>query len=757
MMYVCTLLQGEGNVTRTRRLVGAALGAAVALVCATLSTPALTTPAQAAPAVDVPVGTVRLGLEKPTRIGYRWSGASGFQYAVNGTTATEWVDFPGVVPPGDAGPDDLATGTDVVSTRSGTLVSQLHRSTGVTATVTIPGGQTYKAVSGWSVLTQDTAGALHVLRAGATPTDRTVTGLPAGAQPTAYVTGGSVRRLAVVYTLDGTTSVGLADLADGTFRTYLTASESSPTVRFNDRWLVAGYQAIRTDAEPGTAPSQLPSLAAEFEAVVGDGLLIGNPTFVVGGTKPALTARSLVTGATSTVLSDSYGDFAPTPDGGALATAGASALDWNVHRITPTEDGGTATQKVAAIPATAIAVDGLALAGGELFLYGTTPGASYRYSSFQLDATGRPTGAQTPRSTALSGSTCLSGDASCPQLEALGDGRVAYLWTSAAGQESVLAVGLDTTTILNGPTGDSGGRIASGTGRFVLYNGGSAGVQKVADFPRGATGGTIALSRTRTAAAVWGQILWTPGSTQGSVVSYNLKTKQTVATLATGAPCTPIDIQAVNTWLYWTCGSAGPAGVYDRLTARSIPVPSDQAPARLADGYLLRENRTTHELLLTDFHTGTASTRTVAVLPATDQNTGGSNGRWAVDRFGGHIAYLTGTRGQVAIVSSGVPTSSLAQIEAQTDGAAGPTTLSPWQPVWQLNKPSTWTLTLSNGAGTVVRTLTGASTAAAVRASWNGQWDNGNRVAGTYTWKLTAAPRDGQGPDLALTGTTSVN
>ncbi|MFI6279415.1 FlgD immunoglobulin-like domain containing protein [Streptomyces sp. NPDC050988] len=126
------------------------------------------------------------------------------------------------------------------------------------------------------------------------------------------------------------------------------------------------------------------------------------------------------------------------------------------------------------------------------------------------------------------------------------------------------------------------------------------------------------------------------------------------------------------------------------------------------------------------------------MLPTADQNTGGNTGRWAVDRFGGNVAYLT-AQGQVAIVT------------------AGPTTQDPWQPVRQLSKPSTWTLTLTNASGNVVRELAGDSRAAAVRASWDGRWGDGNRVAGTYTWRLTAKPRDGQGPDLVTTGTTTVN
>ncbi|MYS94016.1 MULTISPECIES: hypothetical protein [Streptomyces] len=532
--------------SRSRRLVHAAVGGVVALSCTVL-----TAPAQAAPDADAPVGTVRLATEKRVTVDYPWAGASGFQYRP-GTTSVTTVDYPDTVPPAHAGPDDLASGTDVVNTRDGQTVTQRHRSTGVTATVTIPTGQAYRAAAGWSVLTMDGTGALHVLRTveGTLTVDTPVTGFPAGARPVVYRTGGSVSRLAIVYVLDGKTSVGLVDLADGAFRTYVTSDEATPQLAFNDRWLVADWKAIRVDAEPGTEPTALTRIGAQLEAVVGDQLLLGNPDFVLGGTDPALTARSLVTGAQSTVLTSSFGGIGPTLDGGALATAGPSSLDWNIHRITPTDSGGLTTTEVARVPAASTGVQGLAVAGGELFLYGaTTAGGALRYSGFQLDADGRPTGAQTPRSPALGASTCLTGDAACPQLEALGDGRVGYLWTNSAGQESVLNVGLDTTTTLSGPTdGDSGGRIAGGTGRYVLYNGAS-GKQRLVDFPRAATGGETTLTRDRTAAAVWGQTLWTPGSTQGVVTGRNLKTG-TTTTIATGAPCTPTDIQAVNTWLY---------------------------------------------------------------------------------------------------------------------------------------------------------------------------------------------------------------
>lgn len=367
-----------------------ALSGAVALTCALPITPAQ--------AVESPVGTVRLSTEKRQEIRYVWAGASGFRYGMVSGGSTTWVDYPDVAPPAHAGPDDLATGTDVVTTMSGATATQEHRSTGVTATLTIPSGQTYQGAVGWSVLTRDGSGALHVLRAApdGTTTDLPVSGLPADAQPTAYPQAGSVRRLAVVYKVDGTTSVGLIDLADGTFRTYVTGVIDAPEVVYNDRWLVADWKSIRIDSEPGTEPTTHPRWGAHTEAVVGDQLLIGNPDFVEVGTQPALIAHSLATGTRTTVLSPSFGGIGPTLEGGALATAGPSSLDWNVHRITPTEDGTVTTGKVAQIPAYAVGVQGLAVAGGELFLYGSTPGASNRFSSFQLDATGRPTGRQTP-------------------------------------------------------------------------------------------------------------------------------------------------------------------------------------------------------------------------------------------------------------------------------------------------------------------------------------------------------------------------
>ncbi|WP_394428108.1 FlgD immunoglobulin-like domain containing protein [Streptomyces sp. SGAir0957] len=734
--------------SRSRRLGVLAVGGMLALSYAAQTAPAY--------AADEPVATTQFSLIRPTEVRYLWAGASGLRYTLPQSSSPQalWVDYEGVTPPAHAGPDDLASGADVLSTRSGSVVTQEHHATGVTAEVTVPAGHTYLAAVGWSVLSKDAAGALHVLRAGddGATRDIPVTGLPSGAELTGTVTeGGSVRYLAVGHRVDGKVSTGLVDLADGTFGVSLAGSEA---VLFNDRWLVVGNSALRTGAEPGTEPVAITSYAGYHLAVVGDQLLTGNPEFVPAGQHPTVEATSLATGVRHTLIDNAHGSIGPSLDGGALATGGADSDDWYVHRITATASGDATATRVLRVPAGRGYIDGLLLAGGELLLQGNptnTGGVNTAYA-IPLDRDGRPTGRQTLRAGLVDVSPCLAGDAACPQLEALGDGRLAYLATAPGASEAVYTT-TGTNSASTASTGDTKGRIGTGTGRYVLYNGGTAGVQKVADFARGADG-AIVLSRTRTAAAIWGQLLWTPGTTPGSVVGYHLKTKRNVATVETGAPCTPTELQAVNTWLYWSCG--GSAGVYDRATGRSVTVPA--GPVRLADGYLVREDRTSHALLLTDFHTGTATTRTVAVLPASDRNTGGSTGRWAVDRFGGNIAYLTAGFGEVALVTAKVPTSPLAQMEAQTEAGPGPTTGSPWQPVWQLSKPATWTLKLYGASGSVVRTLTGATAAAAVRASWDGAGDDGRRVAsGTYTWDLTAEPRDGQGAALSVSGTTKVN
>jgi flagellar hook assembly protein FlgD len=57
----------------------------------------------------------------------------------------------------------------------------------------------------------------------------------------------------------------------------------------------------------------------------------------------------------------------------------------------------------------------------------------------------------------------------------------------------------------------------------------------------------------------------------------------------------------------------------------------------------------------------------------------------------------------------------------------------------------------------VVRTLDATAVGASVTVAWDGTFANGSRAgAGSYTWELTAAPEDGIGSALTLTGTFAV-
>ncbi|MFJ1830644.1 hypothetical protein ACIOG9_39405, partial [Streptomyces sp. NPDC088178] len=185
------------------------------------------------------------------------------------------------------------------------------------------------------------------------------------------------------------------------------------------------------------------------------------------------------------------------------------------------------------------------------------------------------------------------------------------------------------------------------------------------------------------------------------------------------------ELQTVGRWIYWNCGTSGAAGVYDRTARKSVPVPS--GAALVGDGYLVRHDRTAGKLVLTDFHTGEpAAPREIADLPAgstADQR----RLTWAVDKFGGDIAYV-GPDKAIRIVPSGVPTQPLAEVESDvnggyidlkdTSGGQG------WESTWQLNRPVTWTFVVKDAHGRTVRTLSGGP-GTEVDVAWDGRTDAG--------------------------------
>ncbi|WP_232839113.1 FG-GAP repeat domain-containing protein [Streptomyces triticisoli] len=329
----------------------------------------------------------------------------------------------------------------------------------------------------------------------------------------------------------------------------------------------------------------------------------------------------------------------------------------------------------------------------------------------------------------------------CVPLRSTGDQHVGYFQVDAKGKERA-RIWLSPNIYHSGSEpAVTGGRFVDATGRYYVYNATSTGKQYVDAVNRNRSE-NVRLTRSITAASVWGSLLWTPGSGDGAITAYDLKTRKTVQTVATGAPCTVAELQAVGRWIYWNCGPSGAAGVYDRTAKKSVMVPS--GPALVGDGYLVQHDRSADKLMLTDFHTGTAApARPVADLPA--GNTADQRRlTWTVDKFGGNIAHVDAV-GAVHVVRSGVPTQPLTAIESDLDDASVDTRSDFWKSTWQFSKPAAWKFTVKDVVrGRVVRTETGTGPSA--EAGWNGRTDAGAYAYnGRHTWTLTAKGADGVG------------
>jgi hypothetical protein len=346
---------------------------------------------------------------------------------------------------------------------------------------------------------------------------------------------------------------------------------------------------------------------------------------------------------------------------------------------------------------------------------------------------------------------------SCVPLRSTGNQHVGYFAVDEHGKERAQIWLTESTSDSADEPAVTGGRFVDATGRYYVYQATSTGKQYV-DAVNPYRYEDVRLTRSITAASVWGSVLWTPGTGNGTVTAYDLEQKKTVQSVATGAPCTVKELQVVGRWIYWNCGPSGAAGVYDRTANKSLTVPS--GPALVGDGYLVQHDRSAGKLMLTDYHTGTAqAARAVADLPA--GNTADQRRQtWTVDKFGGDIAYV-GQDKAIRIVQSGVPTQSLAKVESDVDGdqvdaRVGVGGSLTWDSFWQLDKPADWTFTVKDAQGRTDRVIRGSGTS--IDVAWDGKTDSGAYASnGPKTWTLKATAAEGAGTyttsgKFALTG-----
>jgi hypothetical protein len=284
------------------------------------------------------------------------------------------------------------------------------------------------------------------------------------------------------------------------------------------------------------------------------------------------------------------------------------------------------------------------------------------------------------------------------------------------------------------------GAIVDASLGYVVVNGSNPAKQYV--FRPGS--GVAPVAGPVIAAALWFDTLWTSPKS-GYLQAKNLDTGKSATALPTGAPCVATELQATGRYVYWSCGANGPAGVYDQTRKVSVPVPAGQS--LLGDGYLVQHQSDSGDLVRYDLADGTAATVATFARGALADDRGIT---WAVDRFGGDIAYVDAADA-VHLVDPGVaPTAPAAGfVNTSTDGWIGFGPYGTWTVSYGLSRPVVaWTLTVTQvSTGKVVATRTGGPNRVTIFTSWDGYLTNKKKASsGHYRFTTTVTPTAGAAP-----------
>ncbi|MFD5393418.1 FG-GAP-like repeat-containing protein [Streptomyces sp. NPDC127097] len=702
----------------------------------------------------------------------------------------QWATYGGSATfAGPASDTVTATASDIVSASFTDRVTLKDMQAGTSTTLTLPAGQIFKGSFGDAVLTatRDEVGAingLHILRKTADGlSDTPVTGLNGWVERYDTVLGGDTRSVAIWYAApDGTHGLGLLDLESARVRPILPGATGGAGARvvFSGTRLAwyspeGGNTTVRVlgrDALDG--PETKVPLPAGGEGTARIGLVGGS--LLTAWDVPEkdgdllqrrgepLKAVPLDGGEARTLLPHAQAQMAQVPGGGVIVTGGDSAQDWAVRKVTAADDGSLTVTKLRDVAVKRAAVDEVSLTAGQLVT--TERDSNYLASLYRRDTKLGGTPSAGDRSLLAQPDPQATGDAQkefyAAYVTGTGDGRYALTAKGDDGRYALEVVAPGGKKTVVQPADPATGEqlpadvrtwVTSASGRYVVFGDRrrqDSDVQYVVDLE--ATGGAkvIRAYKGRGGLAVWGTKLWRAGETTGTLTSLDLKSGAT-DTVQTGDDCVAVDVQAVGRWVSWDCklNISGGHGVYDRVSKEQWRGPST---GTLGDGYLLTHDTDNQRLLVTPI--GDA-TRTIAQTPEW------ASGKYLdADRFGTGIAFLADNRKDLQIFDPGVPTSPLTKIESRVGTSVNlkSATAPTWQAAWQLSKPATDAkVTLKDRAGKVVRTLDAARSGAALKTSWDGRTDSGRwAVDGTYTWQLSAAPEDGSGADLSLTGTFSL-
>ncbi|MEV1025516.1 FG-GAP-like repeat-containing protein [Streptomyces sp. NPDC050264] len=692
------------------------------------------------------------------------AGDSGYLHAQEGTSGLQWTDADtGRSRTQTTAPRYLNTGlTTTGDGLPGGTVTVTDLGTSAATTFTVPAGQRWAQAYGASVLVTvevggDRAlGALHLLSADGT--DRAAGELPAGLKLRRMMVqdrdgavfqfadaDGQLHLIALDYAT-GAVSEVFAGLDRAELPTSVALSKdkvlgykpSSDTAFTTERGLT-GAPVTRTSV-PG--PSSSTTTRNAQMALAGDRILVVHreamPAYSAG---QKLYSVAIGGGATE-LLAHADHRLATAPDGSVLAVGGEGPGDWAVRRFAP--DGGQSV--VRAVPPVAAAVDGLSIAAGRVSTVALGDASDLRgLYTYDLDVAGRPGGQTLRYRLADTYKKCMAGS-SCVELFGTGTGLTGY----SSGSSVHLPISKNSLYIL-GPGGVSDVRVLDTSGRYALFESASAGKLYVGDTEEHSADDVIHTG-ARGAAALWGTKLWKPATTTGSVNAYDLKTKKTSADVKLGSGCVPKELQTLGRWLYWNCGPAGKAGVWDSTAGKNITVPSG-GEALLGDGFLVRHERDgAGKLVLTDFHGGAGTSVTTgdfAELAAGNKPTQ-RHVTWDVDRYTGTVVYADAAQ-RIHVRPTGVPRTRVTNIDSTADtfihlGWDNDAEQNVWHGSFQLNRPATaWKLTFKDVAGRAVRTVTtGDAQGAHLNLTWDGRRTDGSVVdGGRYTWSLDADAGDG--------------
>ncbi|MFG2145776.1 FG-GAP-like repeat-containing protein [Streptomyces sp. NPDC048696] len=434
----------------------------------------------------------------------------------------------------------------------------------------------------------------------------------------------------------------------------------------------------------------------------------------------------------------------------------------SVYAVRPGADGAFTVDKVADAPKVRTLIEGMSMAQGQLATVDQVPWRHLRLRRSDISVAG-PLKAG-PRIDRGSGDHVFSEGCTgelCPALQATGDGRVVY----DSYEDRDLHVLADGASLPGGkvslppeafPQLDRSH--ASGRYEAVAFRGSAddryAHHIQVIDLDTGRPVYTSPGSKELPSYGMAGSTLWVEDEDNrpGALYAVDVRTGKVVSRPRV-ADCGITRVQANAGFVYWACDAAGlsvpsASGVYDLAAERSIRLPEHRS-AMLGDGYVAWEKDGV--LNVTDFR-GATGTRAVGRPVLQDKDKG-----WTVDRFGGPVAYAD-KDGDVHLVPSGVKTSDLDVIDADTPASANGKS-GEWKARWWLSKPaSSWQLVLRNASsGATVRTFDGGEARGLLKSAWDGKDSAGQLLPkGAYTWSLTARPADGQGSVLSRSGTVTL-